>query len=468
MKYNQFHLTTSMSDTSIRYGNHFTDRYGITNHEISGWTNSTLLQVLPSAVFFTVMLAFYLLVVPLSVHAQDYDILIKDGHVIDPKNGIDGVMDIAVKDGIIERVASGISATNADRVVDARGLFVTPGLIDIHSHNYYGTEPNSSYSNGFSAIPPDGFTFRAGVTTVVDVGGAGWRDFRHFKEQVIDRSQTRVLAFINIVGKGMKGTIPIEQNLNDMDPKMTALVAGQFDDIVGVKIAHYRDYDWEPYHRTAEAAQTAGIPVMVDLGGAGSAEEAMPLETLFFDIFKPGDILTHTYGRPVTGHGLKEAPVDENGVLRPHWLEAQNRGIIFDVGHGGGSFFYDIAVPATQQGLWPNTISTDIHRSSMNDGMKDMLNVVSKFLNLGMPMQQVIEASTWKPAQVIQREELGHLSEGAVADIAVFSHHEGEFGYLDSALQLKPGDQKLQSELTLREGRVVWDLNGLASSRWDE
>jgi dihydroorotase len=405
-------------------------------------------------------LGWMLLINPSALMAQEYELLIKGGHVIDPKNEIDGPMDIAINDGTIESVASNISEDSAERVVNAEGLFVTPGLIDMHSHNYYGTEPYRSYSNGFLALPPDGFTFRAGVTTVVDVGGAGWTNFQHFKDQVIDRSQTRVLAFINIVGDGMSGAP--EQNLNDMDPRMTSITANRFSEIVGVKIAHYSGNDWEPYRRTVEAAENAGIPVMVDFGGA---TPPLPLEELFFDVLRPGDIYTHAYGG---GVAVRQAVTDEEGNLRPRMLEAQERGIIFDVGHGGGSFFYSVAVPAMEQGLMPDVISTDIHRGSMNDGMKDMLNVVSKFMNLGMSLQEVIHASAWKPAQVIQREELGHLSEGAGADIAIFRLHEGEFGFLDSRGYLKPGTQKLETELTIRAGRVVWDLNGLAAPLWNE
>lgn len=399
------------------------------------------------------------------VQAQSYDLLLKGGHVIDPKNGIDSPMDVAIKDGKIARVAKNIAATDAERVVEAKGLYVTPGLIDIHGHYFHGTKPDHYLSNSFTALPPDGFTLRAGVTTSVDAGGAGWTNFPLFKEQVIDRAQTRILAFINIVGSGMRGVVPYEQNLNDMDPKMTALVAKQFPEIVGVKIGHYRGHDWEPYKRAVEAGNQAGIPVMVDLGGT---HPPLPLKTLFTEVLRPGDILTHMYGWAGSGHGPKEAALDDEGKLRPHWLEAQENGLIFDVGHGGGSFYYNVAVPASQQGLMPNTISTDLHTGSMNGGMKDMLNVVSKMMNLGMSLQEVIDASTWKPAQVIQREELGHLSEGAEADIAVFDLIEEELGFLDSRGNLKPGDRKLEIELTLRAGRVVWDLNGIASPHWDK
>lgn len=401
---------------------------------------------------------FFLL--PSLLFGQSYDILVKDGHVIDPKNGIDGVLDIAISADTVARVAENIPEQEAAKVVDASGLYVTPGLIDMHSHNFYGTEPYRQYSNGFSALPPDGFTFRSGVTTVVDVGGAGWRNFREFKDNVIDRSQTRVLAFINIAGDGMSGLA--EQNLEDMDPRMTSIAANQFSEIVGVKIAHYNGRDWEPYRRTVAAAEEAGVPVMVDFGGA---IPALPLDSLVLEILRPGDIYTHVYGGGVE---VRQAVVDENGNLRNGMLEAQERGLIFDVGHGGGSFFYSVAVPAIEQGLWPNTISSDIHIGSMNGGMKNMANLLSKFLNLGMSLREVIEASTWKPAQVIQREELGHISEGAVADIAVFSLHEGEFGFIDSRGFSLPGTQKLQPELTIRAGNVVWDLNGLAAIPFEE
>ena len=401
-----------------------------------------------------------ILFIPSLRFAQNYDLLIKGGHVIDPRNDIDDVIDIAISGDSIAHVAVGISESEAQKVVDATGLFITPGLIDMHSHNFYGTEPYRQYSDGFSALPPDGFTFRAGVTTVVDVGGAGWRNFQQFKDQVIDRSQTRVLAFVNIAGDGMSGVA--EQNLADMDPRMTSIVANRHSEIVGVKIAHYNGRDWEPYHRTVEAAEKANVPVMVDFGGA---IPPLPIDSLLNDILRPGDIYTHVYGGGVE---VRQAVIDENNQLRDGMLEAQENGLIFDVGHGGGSFFYSVAVPAIEQGLWPNTISTDIHIGSMNGGMKNMANLMSKFMNLGMSLQEVVEAATWKPAQVIKREELGHLSEGAVADVAIFSLQEGDFRFIDSRGFSQPGSQKLQPELTIRAGNVVWDLNGLAATPYEE
>ncbi len=356
-----------------------------------------------------------LLLIPAALQGQDesYDLLLKGGHVIDPKNEVDGVMDIAIMDGRIASVGSQISAERAKNIA---GYYITPGLIDIHAHHFHGTKPNQYLSNSFTALPPDGFTFRAGVTTAVDVGGSGWKNFDLFKEQVIERSQTRILAFINIVGSGMREVVPFEQNLDDMNPKMTAMVANQNPEIAGIKIAHYIGHEWEPYFRAVEAAELTDLPVMVDFG---EAEPVLELNYLFQNVLRSGDIYTHTYFGSITGEVGRQSVIDENGILRPGISEAREKGIIFDVGFGGGSFFFDIAVPATNQNFWPHTISTDLHTGSMNGGMKNMLNVVSIFLNLGMNLQEVIKASTWTPAQVILREDLGHLSVGAEADVAV-------------------------------------------------
>lgn len=413
---------------------------------------------------FVLLLGCFLLAPLALVQAQQYDLLLKGGHVIDAKNEIDSPMDVAIKDGRIARVAGSISEDDSERTVDVSGMYVTPGLIDLHGHHFHGTKPNHYLSNSFTALPPDGFTFRSGVTTTVDVGGAGWTNFDVFKEQVIDRSDTRVLSFINIIGQGMRGS-PYEQNLNDMDSKMTGLVARRNPEIVGVKIAHYSGHDWTPYQRAVEAAEFADIPVMVDFG---NADPILPLEDLFFNVLRPGDIYTHMYGGDMGGYSGRQSVIDESGNLRAKMPEAQERGIIFDVGFGGGSFFYDVAVPATKQEFWPNTISTDFHTGSMNGGLKTLLNAVSTMINLGMPMQEAIAASTWKPAQVIQREDLGNLSEGAEADIAVFRKNTGDFGFQDSRRTLIPGNEKLETELTLRAGQVVWDLNGIASNLWVE
>lgn len=399
----------------------------------------------------------------LTATAQEYDLLIKGGHVMDPKNNINEVMDIAITGNEVALVEKNIAANLATQVIDASGLYVCPGLVDIHTHNFYGLDPYGQYSNGYSSIHPDGYTFPYGVTTVVDTGGAGWRNFVQFKEQVIDRVRTRVLAMLNIVGYGMKGS-PYEQNLNDMDPKMTAMVARQFPEhIVGVKVAHYSGHQWEQIDRLVEAGERANIPVMVDFGGANPP---LSLETLFMEKLRPGDIYTHIYG----GGGFgREAIVDKGGNLRPFVKAAQERGIVYDVGHGGSSFAFKHAIPSMEQGLKPNTISTDSHMSSIMSGMKNMNNVMSKFLNMGMNLNEVITASTWTPAQVINRPDLGHLTPGAEADIAILNVLEGNFGFTEKTGEGKMmGNQKIENELTVLAGKVVWDLNGLTAPLWNE
>lgn len=393
--------------------------------------------------------------------AQEFDILIKDGRLIDAKNAIDKVMDVAISEGKVTLVAENISANRAKKVIAAKGLYVAPGLIDIHSHNFFGTESNAYLSNSFTALPPDGFSFRTGVTTVVDVGGAGWRNFGQFKENVIDRSKTRVLSFLNIIGSGMKGGA-IEQNLDDMNPKLTAMVAKQYPEhIVGVKLAHYSGFDWTPTERVVAAGKLADIPVMIDFGGS---QPELSLQTLFMEKLRPGDIFTHAYGH-VNG---RTPIVNEKGKVEDFAWAAQKRGIIFDVGHGGGSFLFEQAVPAMKQGFKPNSISTDFHTGSMNGGMKDIINVMSKFLNMDMSVNEVIAKATWNPAKIIKREDLGHLSIGAVADITILNLREGDFGFIDTKGKKMKGDKKLECELTIRDGKVVYDLNGIASESWDK
>ena len=410
---------------------------------------------------FPISILLLLLFCAFPSHGQDFDILLKNGHLIDAKNAIDEVTDIAIKDGKIAEVGKNLNVKSSKTVVDAKGLYVAPGLIDIHSHNFHGTEPDSYLSNSFTALPPDGFSFRSGVTTLVDVGGAGWRNFRLFKENIIDRSKTRVLSFLNIVGSGMKGGA-FEQDQADMDPKLTALVAKQFPEhVVGVKLAHYSGFDWAPTEKAVKAGTLADIPVMIDFGGS---EPELSLKTLFMEKLRPGDIFTHAYAH-VNG---RTPIVDSSGKVEDFAWEAQKRGIIFDVGHGGGSFLFEQAIPAMKQGFKPNSISTDLHTGSMNGGMKDIVNVMSKFLNMGMSVQETIKATTWNPAKIIKRDDLGHLSVGAEADVVVLNLRKGDFGFIDTQGKKLLGDKKLECELTIRAGKVVYDLNGLAAQIWDK
>jgi dihydroorotase len=394
-----------------------------------------------------------------TVQSQNYSIVIKGGHVIDPKNNIDAVMDVAVKDGKIAKVAKNIDAAGATQVVDANGLLVTPGLIDMHTHVFAGTQPDHYLSDGLVAVPPDGFTFRVGVTTVVDAGGAGWKSFPLFKKNIIDNAETRVLSFLNIVGEGMRGGA-YEQDTNDMDSKMAAMVAARYRKyIVGFKVAHYEAAQWTPVDHAVEAGKMANVPVIVDFGG-DDTHAPLSIEELFFKHLRPGDIYTHTF----TELERRDPIVDlKTRQLKPFVKNAQQKGIIFDVGYGGGSFDYRQAIPATKAGFWPNTMSTDLHTGSMNAAMKNMLNVMSTFVALGMDVPSVIKASTWSPAQAIQREELGNLSEGAPADIAVLNLRKGDFGIWDRMGYKVKSNQKFECEMTIRDGRIVYDLNGIAT-----
>lgn len=387
--------------------------------------------------------------------AQTYDILLKGGHVIDPKNNINAVMDVAIAGGKIAKVAAGIPASDARRVADVAGLYVTPGLVDIHVHVYANTGLPGVLT-GDSSVAPDAFSFRSGVTTMVDAGTAGWRNFPDFRKKIIDRSRTRVLALINIVGGGMGPND--EHDPKDMDAEATAKMAkANADVVVGFKTAHYKGQGWPSVDGAVKAGQMTGLPVMVDFG---YIDKDRNLNALFMDKLRPGDIYTHCY----SGH--RDEVV--NGKLNPAMVAGRKRGIIFDVGHGGGSFYWNVAVPAFEAKFYPDSISTDLHTGSMNAGMKDMLNVMSKMLNLGMPLEEVILKSTWNPAREIRREKYGHLSVGAPADVAVLRLDRGEFGFVDSDQFVMKGNRRLACELTVFGGNVVYDLNGRSSEPWDK
>ena len=385
-----------------------------------------------------------------------YDIVLKGGHVIDPKNGVDSIQDVAIRDGKIAAVSPGIPASSAARAVDVGGLYVTPGLIDIHVHVYAGTGVPHVYY-GDNSVYPDDHSFKACTTTMVDAGSSGAHNFDDFKQRIIDRSKTRVLAFLNIAGRGMDSG-PIEQDLGGMDAALAAAAVKRYPDhLVGIKSAHYEGPEWVPVDRAVEAGRLANVPVMVDFG---IFRPERPHSELVLKHLRPGDIYTHTY--------LERVPMlDEEGKVRPYLFEAQKRGVIFDVGHGGGSFIFRYAVPATRQGFFPNSISTDLHIGSMNAGMKDMVNVMSKFLNLNMSLKDVIQASTWNPAREIRREQLGNLGAGAPADIAVLRLENGKFGFMDVQGKAMSGAQRLGCEMTILGGKVMYDLNARAADRWD-
>src|SRR3954453_1366465 len=386
------------------------------------------------------------------VFAQEYDLLLKGGHVIDPKNKISGRRDVASKDGRIAAVAANIASTEALKTVNVAGMYVTPGLVDLHVHVFAGT--GTAYT-GPSSVRPDDHSFRSGVTTMVDAGSSGWRNFEDFKKLIIDPARTRVLAMLNIVGAGMAGAA--EQNLQDMDPGKAAEMAAKYKQIiVAFKTAHYAGPEWTPVENAVKAGDIAGLPVMVDFG---RFRPERPFEDLVTKKLRPGDIYTHMF--------LSSVPMlDDSGRLRPFLAEARKRGVLFDLGHGGGSFLFRQAAPAIKQGFFPDSISTDLHIGSMNGAMMTMLTTLSKFLNLGMTLEDVILRATWNPAHQIKREDLGHLSIGAPGDVAVLRLAKGAYGFVDVNGARLQGTQKLECELTTSAGKVVWDLNGMTRSDW--
>ena len=405
------------------------------------------------------VVALYCLMVfsPFVMHGQQYDLLIKNGRVIDPKNQINTIRDIAIVNGKIAKVVNNIPAVQSKKTIDATGLYVVPGLIDLHTHVFVGTKPDK-FADGIYSVSPDDFTFRSGVTTVVDAGTSGWRNFSLFKEQVIDKSQTRVLAFVNIAGSGMSGK-PLQEDLNDMNADSAIVAIQKYRDIiVGVKIGHYEGSEWTPFERALEAARKSNLPLFVEchLPQFSLEEQLKRLRT--------GDIITHSFEQVAE----RMPVVDEQGKVRPFVFVAQKRGVLFDVGHGGAGFWFSQAVPAFQQGLSPNSFGSDLHRFSMNAGMKSMLNIMSKYMAIGMSMEDVIRRATWGAAISIKRADLGNLDEGSVADLSVLSMQNGNFGFIDAAGKRLEGNRKLEAALTVRAGKIVWDLNGLAAQPWKQ
>ncbi len=387
-----------------------------------------------------------------------YDLVLQNGHVLDDKNHIDSVMDVAIKDGKIAKVAEHIPATSAIKAIDVKGLYVTPGLIDLHVHVYNGTGEKNSYA-GDNSVPPDGFTFRVGVTTVVDAGCSGWKNFEDFKQRIIDRSKTRVLAMLNIVGSGMRGD-KYEQNMDDMDGELTAQMALKYPQtVVGIKTAHFAGPEWKPVEQAVIAGTKANIPVMVDFGV--NHPESRPLYDLLNKKLRPGDIYTHMY----SGLRNEQDPVTKGPSKA--FIDGRKRGIYFDTGTGGGSFKFSLAVPMVKDGFIPDSISTDLHITSMNGATKDELNVASKMMAVGLTLKEAVAEMTSHPAREIKQEELGNLSESSIADVAVFRLEQGHFGFTDMVNRRLDGTQKLICEMTIKDGKIVYDLNGMEADLWD-
>jgi dihydroorotase len=382
--------------------------------------------------------------------------------VIDPKNGIDGARDVAIKDRIIADVAPDLNPALAAKVIDVAGHYITPGILDIHVHVYHTRAPEGA-PEGLSVLA-DGHSFRSGVTTMVDTGTSGARHLRHFKHTVIDRAKTRIFAYVNIVDDGMLGDF--EQDPRHFDEELAASAVEAYPETcVGIKTAHYwthKPYDdlhtpWAAVDQAIRAAEMCGKPVMYDFWPR--PERTYP--DLLLKKMRPGDIHTHVFAQqfPI---------IDEDGKVYRHLFEARERGIIFDLGHGGGSFWFRNGARAIAGGFVPDSISTDLHTGSMNTTVGDMQTTMSKVLNMGVPLQDVIKLSTVNPANEIGHPELGHLSPGACADVAVFALRIGRFGFVDCGRAKMMGDRKLECVLTARNGEVVFDPNGLSMPEWTQ
>ncbi len=395
-----------------------------------------------------------------------YDLLLKGGHVIDPANHINEVRDVAVFQGKIAAVEKNIPADQAGKVVDVSKLYVTPGLIDIHYHVGHGGAPLNWFTAEARAhalplgIPAD-VALQSGVTTIVDAGTAGAETFLQEKEEAIDRAKVRVLAFLNIVANGMSGGL--EGSLDEMDSKLCAATIKKYPDlIVGVKTAHYwtkepwdaEHVPWAAVDRAIECATLANVPVMYDFWPRP--------ERTYEDLLKkmrPGDIHTHVFAQ--------QFPIIlSDGKINPALAEARARGVIFDVGHGAGSFWFRNAVPAAKQGFIPDSMSTDSHTGDYN--VVSMNNVMSKFLAMGVPLDDIIRRSTVNPAAEIRRPELGTLSVGKDADIAVLELTKGHFSYVDCGVARMDGNVKLTARMTIRAGRISYDPSGLSMVEWEK
>jgi dihydroorotase len=407
---------------------------------------------------------------PLVTFAQTplrYDLLLKGGHVIDPANHIDDVRDVAVFQGKIAAVEKNIPADQAGKVVDVSKLIVTPGLIDIHFHVGHGGAPLNWFTPEARVhtlplgIPAD-MALQSGVTTIVDAGTAGAETFLQEKEEVIDRARVRVLAFLNIVSNGMDGGL--EQSLDEMDPKLCAATITKYRDvIVGVKTAHYwtkepwdaEHVPWAAVDRAIECATLANVPVMYDFW----PRPERTYEDLLLKKMRPGDIHTHVFAQqfPI---------VLADGKINPALAEAHARGVIFDVGHGSGSFWFRNAVPAQKQGFIPDSMSTDLHTGNYN--VVSMTNVMSKFLAMGVPLDDIIRRSTVNPAAEIHRPELGTLAVGKDADIAVLELSKGHFSYIDCGVARFDGNAQLTARMTIRAGRIVYDPSGISMVEWEK
>ena len=375
-----------------------------------------------------------------------FDLLIRGGRVIDPSQDLDAVRDVGIAGGKIARIEANIPGDEALEVIEAGGKIVTPGLIDIHTHVFPYVGPYG--------IEPDPYCLHRGVTTAVDAGTSGAFSFPAFRKFTIERATTRIRALLHVVSIGMiAGGTPNMGELEDLRycvPKIAIEEVNKNRDlIVGLKIRFSRGYtgpnDYEGMKRAREAADEVRLPLMIHIGWAHTALPRL------LALMKKGDVVTHSFnGRP---NGI----IDEGGKLLPEVIEARQRGVLFDVGHGAGSFSFDTMERCLQQDFLPDTISSDLYSANINGPVYDLVTTLSKFLMLGLNLRQVIERATARSARVFDfGAEIGTLRTGAEADVSVLELREGEFVFTDSGGSTRTGGQKIEPVVTIRGGAVYY------------
>jgi dihydroorotase len=376
----------------------------------------------------------------LAASDPDFDLLLQGGRVIDPAQGLDAIRDVAVTGGRIAGVAPALDARRARRTLDVRGRLVTPGLIDLHVHGFRGVSR--------AGIDLDPYCLGRGVTTAVDAGTSGADSFEGFRSQVIERSATRVLAFLNIARIGLISPIGelIDARMIDRTAAIEAARA-HADVVVGIKVRCSKMYsgsnDLVAVKAARGAAEAIGKPAMIHVGWPHT-----PIETILEEA-RPGDIVTHAFRG--AGEGGVIGP---DGRVSRHIRRAAERGVLFDVGHGSGSFSFAAAEAALRDNFLPATISSDIHASSVLGPVFDLCTTMSKFLLLGLPLAKVVELTTIAPARAIERgTTLGSLEPGRPADLAVFDLVTGRFPLVDSKQEQRLASTRIVPVFTLRQGR---------------
>ena len=373
---------------------------------------------------------------------ETLDLVIAGGTVVDPGNSIRGRLDIGVKNGLITDVSPDLTGRQSNRYIDATGLLVTPGLVDIHTHLYAGV---SHYG-----IDPDETCLARGVTTAVDAGSSGAQTITGFRNLVIERVETNILAFLNLSVLGM--ITPLVGELEDLryaDPDAAIGAAKKHSDVVvGLKVR----LDGKVVGESALPALTIGravadqlrLPMMVHILGVND-----PLPSIL-QFLSRGDIVTHCF------HGGWNGILDGNGELVSGVREAEERGVLFDVGHGAGSFAFSVARRAMDNGLIPDTVSSDLHAYNVDGPVLDLVTTLSKMLHLGMELDEVLLRATSRPAAAIGRyPSVGSLGVGSNADIAVLELQEGTFRFEDSTERSVRGRQRLEPRHVVRLGRLA-------------